>query len=220
MTVFKQALIELIFLTVASVGVALAANAIRERKSIELTTDYFRRTPVMSPATSATRRSEPGAASLSQVPRNAAPTQSLPPAAESKAHPSTDPQKVAPSKPLEHEFQSITLEEVQKVHEDPQTRQGLNVFVDARDDEHFAEGRIPGAMQCFPYEAKRCLDHVKTAADGAEKVIVYCEGGDCEDSIFMCRQLVEAGVPMEAVFLFEGGWKQWSANGMPVETGK
>jgi rhodanese-related sulfurtransferase len=112
------------------------------------------------------------------------------------------------------------MDEVQSVFEDPQTAQGLNIFVDARDDEHFAEGHIPGALQCFPYEAKRCLDRVKAAADGADKVIVYCEGGDCEDSIFMCRELTEAGVPTEAVFLFEGGWKEWSARGLPTEGGK
>jgi 3-mercaptopyruvate sulfurtransferase SseA len=91
--------------------------------------------------------------------------------------------------------------------------------VDARDDEHFAEGRIPGAIQCFPYEVQRCLDKVMAAAAGAEKVVVYCGGGDCEDSIFMCRELIDAGVPEEAVYLFEGGWKEWSASSLPMETG-
>lgn len=214
MTMVKQAFIELILITLASVGVALAANQIRERKSIELTKDYFERgsTPAQKPATDT-----PTANGIGKHVEGARPVQpiglSVKPAAG-------ETEKSAGKKHLEHDFQTISLEEVQKVFDDPQTRQGLNIFVDARDDEHFAEGHVPGAMQCFPYEARRCLDRVKMAADGAEKVIVYCGGGDCEDSIFMCRELTEAGVPTEAVYLFEGGWKEWSASGMPTEGGK
>lgn len=214
MTMIKQAFIELLFLTVASVGVALAANAVRERKPIELTKNYFSR-HATTPPTSVSKPLE------SNVPPSVVPVlPSKPASAPPKPEKPADSQNAAPPKHLEHEFQKISLGEVTQVFDDPQTKQGLNIFVDARDEEHFAEGHIPGALQCFHYEAKRCLDRVKNAANGAEKVIVYCGGGDCEDSIFMSQDLIEAGVPSEAIFLFEGGWKEWVTNGMPVEGGK
>ncbi len=220
MTMVKQAVVELILLTVASVGVALAANAVRERKSIELAKNYFDKgAPTAQPSTPPkTSGDKP------KPPVNTPPE--MPAKSAAQAPPVTKAEKAtdvaapgAPKKHLEHDFQTIKLVEVKAVLDDPQTKQGLNIFVDARDDEHFAEGHIPGAMQCFPYEAKRCLGRVQAAAGGAEKVIVYCGGGDCEDSIFMCRELTEAGVPTEAVYLFEGGWKEWLEAKFPVEGG-
>ena len=223
MTVIKQAAIELVFLTLASVGVALAANQIRDKGHIQLSKNYFDKgsgaskkqadakpgeIPQSPP--SPVKDSQPAASNGSAIPTRA------PDPAKSAA---AENAKAASKKPLEHEFQTITVDEAHTVLDDEKTAQGLNVFVDARDEEHFAEGHIPGAMRCFPYESEQCLDKVKAAADGAEKVIVYCGGGDCEDSIFMSAQLQEAGVPYEAIYLFEGGWKEWAAKGLHSETG-
>lgn len=224
MTILKQAFVELVLLTLASIGVALAANGIRERKSIDLTKNYFELGKGGSnKAGVAPAANSQGSAVGSAVPQKTSPAGQV--RAASPDMPETPNQPLAnaatasaaPKKHLEHDFQSIILAEVREVFEDPQTKQGLNIFVDARDEEHFAEGHIPGAIQCFPYEIERCLDRVKAAAGGAEKVVVYCGGGECEDSIFMCRELTEAGVPFEAVYLFEGGWKEWSASGLPTE---
>ncbi len=227
MTIVKQAVIELILLTVASVGVALAANQIRERKSIDITKNYFDRgtsptgagnTEKVNPRAPKPIRPQGPQEQLQPPSRRTRPPDDRIASAE---HPHAGSgSKVVEKKPLEHDYQTITVDEAHEVLDDPKTGQGLNIFVDARDDEHFAEGHIPGAIQCFPYESRRCLDQVKAAADGAEKVIVYCEGGDCEDSIFMSRELQEAGVPYEAIYLFEGGWKEWSAKGLHTETGK
>jgi len=218
MTMVKQGVYELILLTLASVGVALAGNAVRERKSIELTKNYFDKGSLdghISAADSA-RGSKPNVASKPMPLQTVSPPTDTAPANAVQ----DETARTTGKKHLEHDFQTISVEAVEKVLNDPQTAGGLNIFVDARDEEHFAEGHIPGALQCFPYEVQRCLDKVTAAAQGAENVIVYCGGGDCEDSIFMCRELVEAGVPHEAVFLFEGGWKEWSARGLHTETGK
>lgn len=211
MTLIKQAILELMLLTVASVAVALANNQIRERYSIDLAKDYFRK------SSSTPRAQDPKAAgSPSDLPKPAT-SPALP--AEAPATASQKPAPSAPAKKLEHDFQTISVDEARDVLEDPSTAQGLNVFVDARDDEAFADGHIPGSIQCFPYEIHRCIDRLTAAALGAEKVIVYCGGGDCEDSIFMCRELQDAGVPFEAIYLFEGGWKEWSARGLRTATG-
>lgn len=213
MTIIKQAIIELMLLTLASVGVALAANEIRERKAIDLTKDYFKKS---SDAPRHATDLEPKAnTAASPVAKSADPKHPATTARSSTEKPTPAPAR----KHIEHDFQTVTVDEAHEILDDPKTGQGLNVFVDARDDENFAEGHIPGAIQCFPYEIQLCIDRVSAAAMGAEKVIVYCGGGDCEDSIFMSRELQDMGVPYDAIYLFEGGWKEWSAKGLHTEKG-
>ena len=135
---------------------------------------------------------------------------------------SASPPVMAVEKPrkfsdLQHSYQEIDYDEVLAVVNDPMTAAGLNVLVDARDDDHYSEGRIAGALQCFPHEVDRYVDRIRDAVLNAEKVIVYCSGGDCEDSIFMCRELLNMSVPYENVFLYPGGWKEWVARGGPTE---
>jgi rhodanese-related sulfurtransferase len=49
--------------------------------------------------------------------------------------------------------------------------------------------------------------------------VVYCNGGECEDSEFAAIMLRDAGVPREMLFVFAGGIVEWKAAGLPVETG-
>ena len=51
-------------------------------------------------------------------------------------------------------------------------------------------------------------------------VVVYCKGGDCEDSIFLARDLVyKHAVPLESLYIYEGGMNDWNTNGSPVQSG-
>ena len=77
---------------------------------------------------------------------------------------------------------------------------------------------IPGAVLCNPYQVEQYAEDVKNVALGAEKVIVYCGGGDCEDSLFLCRELIEMDVPDDALYLYPGGWKDWQARKGPIAT--
>lgn len=119
-----------------------------------------------------------------------------------------------------HSYQEVDFDAVRAILEDPNTASGLNVFIDARSDEDYEEGHIPGALQCYPYEIDVYIDGITDYVLGAEKVVIYCGGGDCEDSIFMCRELAEMGVPQEAIFLFHGGWSEWTERGGEIETGR
>ncbi len=116
-----------------------------------------------------------------------------------------------------HPYQEIKFADVVDILNDPDTDMGLNVFVDARNPGDYAEGHIPCAIRCDPYEVAACIDDVLEVALAADKVIVYCGGGECEDSIFMCRELVAAGVEFEALYLYAEGWTEWTANEQPVE---
>ncbi len=93
------------------------------------------------------------------------------------------------------------------------------VFVDARDDEHYAEGHVPGAFHFDPYRPEKYLAEIIPVCQMAEQIVVYCTGGDCEDSQFAAIGLRNAGIPNERLFVFTGGITEWTTNHLPVETG-
>ena len=109
--------------------------------------------------------------------------------------------------------------EVFELFQDPRYEQGLIVFVDARDDEHYTAGHIPRAWQLNHYRPEGYLPVVLPACLGAIKVVVYCNGGHCDDSEFAAVMLREAGVPPENLFVYVGGINDWTAQGHPVESG-
>jgi len=109
--------------------------------------------------------------------------------------------------------------EVVQLFRDVRYEQGLVVFVDARDDAHYQAGHIPGAWQFNHYRAENYLDAVLPVCLNAQQVVVYCTGGECEDSEFAAIMLRDAGVPGEKLFVFTGGFTEWAGNKLPVETG-
>jgi rhodanese-related sulfurtransferase len=96
---------------------------------------------------------------------------------------------------------------------------GLNIFIDARNDRDFAEGHIPGAYQCDHYCIQEYIDEIPAVVRGAERIIVYCAGGQCEDSVLLCGDLIDLGIPYDKLCVFGGGWAAWQDNDMPVEKG-
>lgn len=118
-----------------------------------------------------------------------------------------------------HGFVAINATEAYELYNDPKRESGLYVFVDARSDERFAEGHIPGAVQCDHYFLTKYLDRTLEQVKGAAKVIVYCNGGDCEDSGLVCKDLFESDIPYESLLLFDEGWAEWSKRGYPKEIG-
>ncbi len=118
-----------------------------------------------------------------------------------------------------HDYQTITFEELAGIFNDPDTL-GAVAFVDARNDAAFEAGHIPGALQCDRYHLEDYIRDLLDYVYDADKVIVYCNGGECEDSAFLCGELMEFDVPYESLYLYEGGWKEWKGRDMPVATGR
>ena len=118
------------------------------------------------------------------------------------------------------EFQELTLDEVVEVFDDAKVVTGEYVFVDARADGPYQEGHIPGALQCDYYRSERYLPSVLDRVQNAEKVVVYCNGGDCEDSLLVCREFLSLAVPPERTYVFRGGWEAWKQAGEPFEQGE
>ena len=93
------------------------------------------------------------------------------------------------------------------------------LLIDARDDQHYEAGHIPGAWQFAHYHPDQYLPSILPACMGAQKVVVYCNGGACEDSEFAAIMLRDAGVPGDNLFVYAGGISEWMTTGQAVETG-
>ncbi len=212
----KRALLDLGLLGLLSIAIGFGLNAIRERGAIKPTKNYFDKT--------AQTPSRPKLGITPPTPNKTTPPPITGTTKAATNTPDAPKQLVAAqsenTKHLQHDYQEIKFAELVKVFQDPATAQGLNLFVDARKPDLYEEGHIPGAVQCDPYEPDDALDVVIARANAVERVIVYCGGGDCEDSIFMCRELLDGAVPYDSIFLYSGGWKEWSANQMPAQAGR
>lgn len=103
---------------------------------------------------------------------------------------------------------------------------GRALFIDSRTGQDFAAGHIPGALS-IP------LDEIKKGEESAEgergksssqkflslarnkTLVVYCEGGDCQTSLALARLIHDLG--FRDIRVFEGGWAEWRALGLPIE---
>ena len=88
-------------------------------------------------------------------------------------------------------------------------------FVDARDTETFAAGRIKGAVAVPVGDAKAAVARLKAGVPADRPLVVYCNGYGCHDSMTIGKQLLQAGY--RSVFVFEGGYPEWQEAGYPVE---
>ena len=118
-----------------------------------------------------------------------------------------------------HGLQPLEQATVLALFNDPKRAQELIAFVDVRNDELYQAGHIPGAHQLDYYRPEAYLPAVLTACMAAEKIVVYCTGGDCEDSELAAMMLGQAGVPRERIFVYPGGFTEWSARNLPLELG-
>jgi rhodanese-related sulfurtransferase len=93
------------------------------------------------------------------------------------------------------------------------------IFVDARDEDKFEEGHIPGAYELDPYHPERAMGTVLPLCQAAPKVVVYCAGGECEDADSVAILLRDAGVSADRLVVYGGGMNDWLAQHKPVEKG-
>lgn len=187
---------ELCLLAAVVLAVALVANAVHPRP-IDWGRDYFPANTLGAPA------SGDGAADGAAA-RDA----------------SGAGQGAGADAPPQHGFQVLTLEDVELYApyagpEDP----GV-VFLDARSEKKFRAGHIPGALLCDHYQQDAWLPKILDRLKAADIVVIYCAGGDCEDSIQLATDLVyRHGLAQNAIAIYEGGWEEWRAEGGAAEEG-
>ena len=115
-------------------------------------------------------------------------------------------------------LKSVASNEMTQLFREPAYEQGLTVFIDARNDSAFQAGHVPGAWQLDRYRPENYLPAVMQVCLGAQKIVVYCTGGSCEDSEFAAVMLRDAGIPPDHIFVYTGGIAEWT-NAMPFELG-
>ncbi len=194
----RSVLLEAVFVGVLGLLFALVANALSPR-GLRLSRNYF-------PA-SDNRLGSASQGSYSTAER--AGTNSG----------SSDPVQATLQRLQAHGLLTIKSNEVLELVRAPEYQQGLAVLIDARDDSHFQAGHIPGAWQFDHYHPENYLPGLLPVCLNAQKVVVYCKGGACEDSEFAAIMLKDAGVLGGNVFVYAGGISEWTANGQSVETG-
>ncbi len=110
--------------------------------------------------------------------------------------------------------------QVNRLFHDPRRQQDLVVLIDARPDDQYLEGHIPGAYQFNRFHEENFLPTLIPICQNAEQMVFYCNGGDCEESEHAAIYLRDAlNLPREKVFVYGGGITEWRNNRMPVELG-
>ncbi len=116
-------------------------------------------------------------------------------------------------------LQSVSLHEAAELFEDPSDSRSVCLFVDARDDDDFAEGHIPGAVRADRHQFDRYVEEILVSADLAGTIVIYSKDGEWGEGRPMCCNLEEYGIPHESIFLLDGGWQAWVDNDMPIQAG-
>jgi rhodanese-related sulfurtransferase len=108
----------------------------------------------------------------------------------------------------------ISTDDAEALH----TQQRL--FLDARRSTVYADGHISGARS-FPVWESDIADRVKAFFDeGPDQnapIVIYCSGGDCEDSHMLAEKLYMVG--FNALFVYKDGFPGWQKRGLPVTKG-
>lgn len=243
-----RTVVQAILILAISAGFGLAWNASRgaskaketKQKHIELSKQYFSASALLARKRAEGRDPKRGADPVEPTPAaqngdaDPAPTDpattepattepaTTEPATTEPA--TTDPTPTEPTPPANEEhtdrivelgLQPMTVDEAELYHAD-----GAALFVDARNREDYEEGHIPGAVYLNHYQSADLIEEVRPDLEAAFMVVVYCNGGDCDDSINLALDLVTLyGIPNGNVYVFDGGMEVWKARGLPVVTG-
>jgi rhodanese-related sulfurtransferase len=99
-------------------------------------------------------------------------------------------------------------------------RQG-RLFLDARRTSVYTDGHIPGARS-FPVWESDIADRVKAffeeGLDQNVPIVIYCSGGDCEDSHMLAEKLYMVG--FNNLLVYKDGFPGWQKRGLPAVKGR
>ena len=93
------------------------------------------------------------------------------------------------------------------------------VLIDARNEAAYAAGHLPLAYRFDHYHPEEHLDEVLAACLVASQIIVYCNGGQCEDSEFAAAYLRDMGIETSKMAVLAEGMHGWLLAGHPVVLG-
>lgn len=90
-------------------------------------------------------------------------------------------------------------------------------FIDARRKDVYEAGHVRDAFR-LPLEAFKGREPAHLQVMPREEIyIVYCEGGNCDESVAVQKQLLLSGY--QKVYVMHAGYPAWQAAGHPTQTG-
>ena len=195
--VMKSVLLEAVLVVLCGGLFALLANQISPR-GLRLTRNYF---PAIQPHASANPVAGPS---------------------NSKSQPDAVPsdEQLLAERLRENGLQLMEYAQLQAILHAGPIEQASVLLIDARDEETYQSGHIPGAYEFDPYRPEKQLPSLLPLCEAAQRIVLYCHGGDCEDSEFAALSLREAGVVGPKLFVYGGGITEWTNRGEPVEKGR
>lgn len=97
------------------------------------------------------------------------------------------------------------------------------LFLDARRTSVYEQGHIAGARPYSVWEAdiddkvRAFWEQHQDPKEQAKPIVVYCSGGDCEDSHMLAEKLF--GAMFNNVYVYKDGFPDWQKHGGAVHTG-
>jgi len=212
-------------LIVAATVCALVANsfASRERKLVVVSQYSAPSRPNVTPAL----QPAPPVPAGEPAPTSSAPSPATPPPATRQPitrqpvtrQPANDPRQPVdrfqphPDKP----YIEIKYDDVAWLHD-----KGV-LFLDARRTSVYEEGHIAGARPFSVWESDIDDKVNKLYAERSdprlqnEPIVVYCSGGDCEDSHMLAQKLW--GIQFNNVYVYKDGFPDWQQHGGAIDRG-
>ncbi len=89
------------------------------------------------------------------------------------------------------------------------------LFVDARSQQNYESGHIPGAVSLPVGQFDARIDDFLDRYEPDQPMVTYCSGRTCEDSHDLARLLSDFGY--DDVRIFIDGFPGWQAEGHPIE---
>ena len=97
------------------------------------------------------------------------------------------------------------------------------LFLDARRTSVYEQGHIPEARPFSVWEADIDDKVNKLFAERSDQrdqnlpIVIYCSGGDCEDSHMLAQKLW--GIQFNNVYVYKDGFPDWQKRGEAIHTG-
>ena len=116
--------------------------------------------------------------------------------------------------PHHQPYREVTGDDVAVLH------QAGALVLDARRTQVFAEGHIAGARPFSIWESdvkEKIEALVGEGRSGDAPVVIYCSGGECEDSHMLAQQLFGAG--FNNLLVYRDGWPDWVKRAGPRASG-
>src|SRR5438876_450190 len=97
------------------------------------------------------------------------------------------------------------------------------LFLDARRTSVYEQGHIAGARPFSVWESdiddkvRKLFDERGDPAQQAKPIVIYCSGGECEDSHMLAQKLW--GIQFNNIYVYKDGFPDWEKHRGAIHTG-